>query len=159
MQVPFILFATYFTIVLNPSLIIWRLGQKFSSKWTKFFVLNLIYLRMEGVDILILLILLHIYNNFLIRWIVKVVWVVHKLLARSTWQHFKKKFIFEGDTTGNPGFAEGLKLSAKGIKLSAQARREIFSRPWFFAEHSSSRFSAQPVPRAHSGPSAKKSSH
>jgi hypothetical protein len=55
-------------------------------------------------------------------------------------------------TTGNPGFAEGLKLSAKGIKLSAQAWREIFSRPRFFAEHSSSRLSAQ------SGPSAKKSS-
>jgi hypothetical protein len=70
-------------------------------------------------------------------------------------------------TTGNPGFAEGLKLSAKGIKHSAKPSprvalgkgpTEFFSRPRFFVEHSSSRLSAQAVPRAHSGPSAKKSS-
>jgi hypothetical protein len=39
---------------------------------------------------------------------------------------------------------------------SAQASRIIFSQPRLFAEHPSSRLSAQPVPRAHSGPSAKK---
>jgi hypothetical protein len=39
---------------------------------------------------------------------------------------------------------------------SAQASRRIFSRPRLFASHPSSRLSAQPVPRAHGGPSAKK---
>jgi hypothetical protein len=51
-------------------------------------------------------------------------------------------------TTGNPGFAEGLKLSAKGIKHSAKPFLRValgtgptgnFSRERFFVEHSTSR--------------------
>jgi hypothetical protein len=74
---------------------------------------------------------------------------------------------YTAPTTGNLGFAECLKLSAKGLKHSATPLPRValgkeptgnFSRPRFFAEHPSSRLSAQAVPRAHSGPSAKKSS-
>jgi hypothetical protein len=57
------------------------------------------------------------------------------------------------------------KLSAKANKPSATPLPSValgtgptgnFSRPRFFAEHPSSRLSAQAVLRAHSGPSAKK---
>jgi hypothetical protein len=71
-------------------------------------------------------------------------------------------------TTGNPAFVESRKLSAKANKPSAKAlptvglgtglTENFFSRPRLFAEHPSSRLSAEAVPRAHSGPPAKKSS-
>jgi hypothetical protein len=58
--------------------------------------------------------------------------------------------------TGPTGNFFSAMILCRALELQALARREIFSRPWFFAEHSSSRLSAQPVLRAHSGPSAKK---
>jgi hypothetical protein len=70
-------------------------------------------------------------------------------------------------TTGTRGFAESRIPLAHAAKLSAKALptvalgtglTENFSRPRLFAEHPSSRLSAQAVLRAHSGPSAKKSS-